>query len=132
MFASIQFKLEFENKQDRERVLSLMRLQSSTIRFIYNRLREGKEETEIYKLVKEIFKIPSWYVSSALQKAKSLKVSQITWQVLKSALALPLLEKSFIRNFSPLKFVIIEGKWQRRTSRLVPFGFGGTMPKNTG
>ncbi len=31
-------KLEPENKQDRERVLSLMRTQSSAIRFIYNRL----------------------------------------------------------------------------------------------
>ncbi len=72
MFVSLQFKLELENKQDRERVLSLMRLQSSMIRFIYNRLKEGKKETEIYKLVKEVFKIPSWYISSALQRAKSL------------------------------------------------------------
>ncbi|WP_448583447.1 hypothetical protein [Thermocrinis sp.] len=38
MFVSDQFKMEFENKQDRERVLSLMRLQSSAIRFIYNRV----------------------------------------------------------------------------------------------
>ncbi len=132
MFVSVQFKLDFENKQDREKVLSLMRLQSSAVRFIYNRLREGKKQTKIYKLVKEIFKIPSWYISSALQKAKSLKVSQSAWRVLRSALVLPLLEKSFTRDFSPLKSVIIEGKWQRRASRLVPFGFWGTMRRNTG
>ncbi|WP_448584649.1 hypothetical protein [Thermocrinis sp.] len=90
MFASIQFKPELENKKDRKRVLSLMRVQSSAIRFIYKRIRE------------------------------------YLWQVLKSALVLPLLEKSSTRDFSPLKSVIIEGKWQRRASRLVPFGFGGT------
>ncbi len=56
MFVSVQFKLGFENKQDREGVLSLMRLQSSAIRFIYNKL---------------------------------------------VALVLPLLEKSFTRDFSP-------------------------------
>ncbi|WP_448583684.1 hypothetical protein [Thermocrinis sp.] len=38
MFVSVQFKLEFENKQDKEKVLALMRLQSSAIRFIYNRV----------------------------------------------------------------------------------------------
>ena len=47
-------------------------MQSSVIRFIYNRLKEGKKETEIYKLVKESFKLPSWYISSAIVKAKSL------------------------------------------------------------
>ncbi len=88
MFVGLKFKLEFENKHlsarqagDRERVLSFMRVQSSAIRFIYNRL---------------------------------------------VAFVLPLLESSFTMDFSPLKSVIIEGKWQRQTSRLVPSGFGGT------
>ncbi len=124
MFASVQFKLEFENKQERERVLSIMRLQSSAVRFIYNRLKEGKKETEIYRLVKEIFKLPSWYISYAIQKAKSLKVSQSAWRVLRAALALPLLEKPFVRDFSSLKPALFQGKWRRRASRLVPSGFG--------
>ena len=72
MFVSVQFKLEFENKEDREKVLSLMRLQSSAIRFIYNRLKEKKKETEIYKLVKDTFKLPAWYISSAIVKAKAM------------------------------------------------------------
>ncbi len=82
MFISLQFKLEFENKQDGKRILSLMCMQSSAIRFIYNRL---------------------------------------------VALVLPLLERSFTEDFSPLKPVIIEGKRQRRASELVPSGFGGTI-----
>ncbi len=119
MFVSVSFNLEFENKQDKERVLSLMCTQSSTIRFIYNRL------------VKKIFKLPSWYISSALQKAKFLKVSQSAWRVLKSALVLPLLGEFFVRDFSPLKPALFQGKWQRRASRLVPADFGG-MLRNTG
>jgi len=51
---------------------------------------------------------------------------QSAWQVLKSALVLPLLGKSFTRDFSPLKPVIVEGKWQRRANRLVPLEVGGT------
>ncbi len=88
MFVSVHFKLEFENNQEKGKVSALMRVQSSAIRFIYNRL---------------------------------------------VALVLPLLGDFFVRDFSPLKSVIIEGKWQRRASRLVPSGFGGTMPRgNTG
>ncbi len=68
MFASVQFKLEFENNQEREKVLALVRLQSFAIRFIYNRL---------------------------------------------VALVLPLLGDFFVRDFSPLKSVITEGKWRR-------------------
>ncbi len=101
MFVSVQFKLKFENKHlparqacqrgrqvgDKERILSLMRLQSSAIRVIYNKL---------------------------------------------IALVLPLLEKSFTRDFSPLESVIIEGEWQRRASKLVPSNFGGRSPSILG
>ena len=61
-----------------------------------------------------------------------VKTSQSAWQVLRSALVLPLLEKFFVRDFSPLKLILVEGKWQRLARRLVPFGFGGTISRNTG
>ncbi len=39
----------------------------------------------------------------------------------------------FVRDFSPLKAVLIQGKWQRWTSLLVPAGFAGTTRRgNTG
>ncbi len=38
MFVSTKFKLGFENREEKERVLSLIRLQSSAIRVIYNKL----------------------------------------------------------------------------------------------
>jgi len=61
-----------------------------------------------------------------------VKASQSAWQVLRVALVLPLLERPFVRDFSPLKSILVEGKWQRLARRLVPFGFGGTISRNTG
>jgi len=72
VFRTLQFKLSFSQAEDLKKLKYLMRMQSSAIRFIYNRLKEGMKETEIYKLVKETFKLPSWYISSAIVKAKSL------------------------------------------------------------
>jgi predicted transposase len=40
---TLSFKLSFEKKGAREKVIKLMRLQSSAIRFIYKRLEEGKK-----------------------------------------------------------------------------------------
>jgi predicted transposase len=55
----------------REKVIELMRLQSSAIRFIYNRLKKDKTDNEIYKLTQEKFNsLPSWYINSAIRKAK--------------------------------------------------------------
>ena len=60
------------------------------------------------------------------KQGETKKVSQSAWQVLRVAFVLPLLGKFFVRDFSPLKSVMIEGKWQRRASRLVPLEVGGT------
>ena len=66
---------------------------------------------------------PSWEKEADGRNSNS---HQRAWQVLKVAFVLPLLGKFFVRDFSPLKPVIVEGKWQRRTSRLVPLEVGGT------
>ena len=58
------------------------------------------------------------------EQGETKKVSQSAWQALKVAFVLPLLGKFFVRDFSPLKPVIVEGKWQRRASRLVPLEVG--------
>ena len=45
MFVSLQFKLELK-KEDKEKLIQLMRKQSSAIRVAYNMLKElGKEKT---------------------------------------------------------------------------------------
>jgi IS605 OrfB family transposase len=76
MFVSLQFKLELK-KEDREKLIKLMRKQSSAIRVAYNILKElEKEKTknphaQIYQRLRQIFPdLPTKYIDSAIYKAK--------------------------------------------------------------
>jgi folate-binding Fe-S cluster repair protein YgfZ len=53
------------------------------------------------------------------------KSSQKLWRALRVAFAIPLLGKSFVRDFSPLRPLMVQGKWERIASRLGPDGFAG-------
>jgi IS605 OrfB family transposase len=50
---------------------------------------------------------------------------QKLWRVLRVAFAIPLLGRSFVRDFSPLRPVMVQGKWEGIASRLGPDGFAG-------
>jgi predicted transposase len=60
MFVSLQFKLELK-KEDREKLIKLMRKQSSAIRTAYNMLRELEKEkaknphSQIYQRLRQLF-----------------------------------------------------------------------------
>ncbi len=76
MFISLQFKLELR-KEDKEKLIKLMRMQSSAIRTAYNMLKElEKEKTknphaQIYQRLRKLFPdLPSRYIDSAIYKAK--------------------------------------------------------------
>jgi IS605 OrfB family transposase len=76
MFVSLQFKLELK-KEDKEKLIKLMRKQSSAIRTAYNMLKElEKEKTrnphaQIYQRLKQLFpELPTKYIDSAIYKAK--------------------------------------------------------------
>jgi len=76
MFVSLQFKLELR-KGDKEKLIKLMRKQSSAIRTAYNMLKElEKEETknphaQIYQRLRKLFpELPTKYIDSAIYKAK--------------------------------------------------------------
>ncbi|WP_299208710.1 IS200/IS605 family accessory protein TnpB-related protein [Thermocrinis sp.] len=76
MFVSLQFKLELK-KEDREKLIQLMRKQSSAIRVAYNMLKElEKEKTksphaQIYQRLRQLFpELPTRYIDSAIYKAK--------------------------------------------------------------
>jgi IS605 OrfB family transposase len=78
MFVSLQFKLELK-KEDKEKLIKLMRKQSSAIRVAYNMLKLKeleKEETknphaQIYQRLKQLFPdLPTKYIDSAIYKAK--------------------------------------------------------------
>jgi IS605 OrfB family transposase len=53
------------------------------------------------------------------------KSSQKLWRVLRVAFAIPLLGRMFVRDFSPLRPVMVQGKWEGIASRLGPDGFAG-------
>jgi len=56
---------------------------------------------------------------------------QKSWRVLRAVLTFPLLEKSFVRDFSPLRPVLVEGKWERVVKRRVPVPGAGTAAQST-
>jgi IS605 OrfB family transposase len=76
MFVSLQFRLELK-KEDKEKLIKLMRKQSSAIRTAYNMLKElEKEKTknphaQIYHRLRQLFPdLPTKYIDSAIYKAK--------------------------------------------------------------
>ncbi len=76
MFVSLRFKLELK-KEDKEKLIKLMRKQSSAIRVAYNMLKElEKEKTknphaQIYQRLRQLFpELPTKYIDSAIYKAK--------------------------------------------------------------
>ncbi|MFZ8787812.1 IS200/IS605 family accessory protein TnpB-related protein [Thermocrinis sp.] len=76
MFVSLQFKLELK-KEEKEKLIKLMRKQSSAIRIAYNMLKElEKEKTknphaQIYQRLRQLFpELPTKYIDSAIYKAK--------------------------------------------------------------
>ena len=50
-----------------------------------------------------------------------------SWRVLRAAFTFPLLGKSFVRDFSPLRRVLVLGDWKGVVRRLVPAPGAGAM-----
>jgi len=76
MFVSLQFKLELK-REDKEKLIQLMRKQSSAIRVAYNMLKELEKEkaknphSQIYHRLRQLFpELPTKYIDSAIYKAK--------------------------------------------------------------
>jgi IS605 OrfB family transposase len=76
MFASLQFKLELK-RENKEKLIKLMRKQSSAIRVAYNMLKELEKEkiknphAQIYHRLRQLFpELPTKYIDSAIYKAK--------------------------------------------------------------
>jgi predicted transposase len=115
---TLSFKLSFERKEEREKVIKLMRLQSSAIRFIYNRLKEGKTDNKIYKRTQEKFNsLPAWNINSALRKAKQYPTYKGTDgrnpERGRVAVPFPILGKTPSMGLSPLKPLLVEGVLDR-------------------
>jgi len=83
MFVSLQFKLELK-KEDKEKLIQLMRKQSSAIRVAYNMLKELEKKkaknphSQIYHRLRQLFPdLPTKYIDSAIYKAKQYPKDKI-------------------------------------------------------
>ena len=66
---TLSFGLE-PREEDKQKVLSLMRMQSSSIRIAHNMLKEGKSSQEIYHKIRSLFpSLPTRYIPSAIIKS---------------------------------------------------------------
>jgi hypothetical protein len=93
MFVSLQFQLELK-KEDKQKLIKLMRNQSSAIRVAYRRL--------LINLVQSLQGGPSFYEGADGRNS--------AWQVLKVALLFTILGKVLP--------ILVEGVWDRMKSRL--------------
>jgi len=55
IYITLRFKLIENSKEDLEILKNLMKLQSSAVRYAYNRIREGYADKDIYHLIREKF-----------------------------------------------------------------------------
>ncbi|MEW6656475.1 MAG: IS200/IS605 family accessory protein TnpB-related protein [Aquificota bacterium] len=69
---TISAKLLFSSYQDKEKVLNLMRIWSSAMRYAYKRFLEGMEINTLRKLIQDVFGLNSRYSHSAIVKAQAL------------------------------------------------------------
>jgi len=138
---TLQCLLEFKNEKDR--VLDLMRKFSSAMRYAYKRLLEGEKRKDLKKHLSKLFnintKLKCGKSKTATQQSGNQWKEQVrgsayagykNWQVLFTVLAFCYLEKSY-KDFSPLKRVIISKDWIAVANRLVPVLGAGTtsMPR---
>ncbi|MGC8852772.1 MAG: IS200/IS605 family accessory protein TnpB-related protein, partial [Hydrogenobacter sp.] len=118
--------LEFENKEDKEKVLTLMRRFSSCVRFCYNRLLENHTERSAYHIAKQTFPdLPSKWIDMALQKAKAIKSTKKGKVVFGGR---KLFEKLKKKHITGKKREELKKEWrERRQGRL--YGIGSKTDK---
>jgi len=127
---TLSFKLSFERKEEKGKVIKLMRLQSSAICFMHNRLKEGKTDNEIYKQTQEKFNsLPAWNINSAIRKDRQYPTDEKTDgrnpERGRADVPFPILDRTPSRGLSSLKPVSVEGVLDRVKNMLAPVGLAG-------
>ena len=72
---TLQCLLEFQNKQDKEVVLDLIRRFSSAMRYAYKRLLEGEKRKDLKRHLSKLFNINTRYSDDATFLAQSMITS---------------------------------------------------------
>ena len=119
---TLSFKLSFERKEEREQVIKLMRLWSSAICFMHNRLKEGKTDNEIYKQTQEKF---NSFGRNSERGRVAKNILQSAWQVLRVAVPFPILCRTSLRSLFLPKPMLVEGVLDRVRKMLAPVGLSG-------
>jgi IS605 OrfB family transposase len=68
---TLQCQLEFQNKQDKEIILNLIRRFSSAMRYAYKRLLEGEKRKDLKKHLSKLFNINTRYSDDAIFLAQT-------------------------------------------------------------
>jgi len=88
-----------------------MRNFSSAVRFSYKRLLEGFTPSQAYTITRQKFpELNSHYVNCAKEPVRGPENGRKLWRILRLAFAIPLLGGSFVRDFSSLCPVVVQGK----------------------
>jgi len=107
---TLSFKLSFERKEEREKVIKLMRPRSSIIHFIHNKRKERKTDNETYKLTQERF---NSFGRNSERGRVAKTILQSGWQVLRVAVPFPILGRTPSRGLSLPKPMLVEGVLDR-------------------
>lgn len=101
-----------------------------------NAYKRNALKSELRKLVKDIKRLQSLYCQPETQEPVNRGKEQVRgkpngfqklWQVVKIALLIPFLGKSFVRDFSPLRRILVSRDWERVRNGLAPVPGAGTM-----
>lgn len=115
----ITIKLPYNTSSENENsIKDIQRIQSSMIRFIFNRLHEKMPRKNIAILCKEKFNLDSWFIQSSYIKAKSLFDSNDKKKIFGGKF-----------NFNQRKNGKIS-KEEFKEKRLLPIHIEGESPKN--
>jgi len=128
MYATLTFKLSLDN-QGRQKLLTLMRWQSSAIRVAHNMLREKKERKEIYDKIKRLFpNLPTRYIPSALIKASQYQKDKAV--VFGGKVLFEKLCKNHLQGEQRKR---LKQEWrERRQGTLISIGVGNKQEKGNG
>jgi len=128
MYVALTFKLSLDG-ESKQKLLTLMRWQSSAIRVAYNMLRENKERKEIYERIRKLFPdLPTRYIPSAIIKASQYRKDKAVVFGEKR-----LFEKLCKKHIQGKQRKRLKQEWrERRQGTLISVGVGNKTEKGNG
>jgi hypothetical protein len=86
---------------------------------------QGRPENGVVLIATKLVRLFANMINLWKEPVRGPESGQKLWRVLRVAFVIPLLGRFFVRDFSPLRPVMVQGKWEGVASRLGPVGFAG-------